>query len=98
MYVIEDQWELRGELHAPVVLVKFYTRLRGSIRHASEHIGVTETALRSAFNNKTPMFSGTNGKTYSRNVPHLYRATIREATPSEIATHTWTILERIVTR
>ena len=70
----------------------------GTLVHLAEHIGVTVTALRSAFNNKTPMFNGTNGKTYSKKVPHLYHATIREATPDEISTLSWEILERIVVR
>lgn len=72
--------------------------LYGSMNLVAEHIGTTPESLRVAFNNKTPMFNGTNGKTYSRNVPHLYHATIREATHEEIANHDFITLERIVVR
>lgn len=72
--------------------------LYGSMNLVAEHIGTTPEGLRVAFKNGTPMYNGYNGKTYSKKVPHLYHATIREATPDEITTLSWEILERIVVR
>lgn len=74
-------------------------RFYATISLISEKLRCTHSSISAALRNKTPMFSGTNGKTYGKDTPHLINAICEECTSvEEIESNQWEELYRIVER